>query len=66
MIESQEIVERTFYIALLSETLKRGLTINPTDYLDITKNPPIPTLEGERKYKQDREAIGNKFISVLV
>nr|DAW04832.1 MAG TPA: hypothetical protein [Caudoviricetes sp.] len=65
MIESQEIVERTFYIALLNETIKRGLTINPTDYLDMTKNPPIPTLEGERKYNQDREAIGSKFISVF-
>lgn len=65
MIESQEIIERTFYIALLNETLKRGLTINPTDYLDMNNNPPTPTLEGERKYKQDREAIGSKFISVF-
>ena len=33
MVNLEEIIERSFYIALLHETLKRGLTINPDDYL---------------------------------
>lgn len=65
MVTSQEIIENTFYISLLNETLERNLTINPEDYLDYNKTPPLPSLYGERRYKIDREAIGSKFISIF-
>nr|DAE96661.1 MAG TPA: hypothetical protein [Caudoviricetes sp.] len=65
MVTSQEIIENTFYISLLNETLERNLTINPEDYLDYNKTPPLPSLDGERRYKIDREAIGSKFISIF-
>lgn len=65
MVTSQEIIENTFYISLLNETLERNLTINPEDYLDYNKTPPLPSLDGERRYKIDREAIGNKFVSIF-
>lgn len=65
MVTSQEIIENTFYISLLNETLERKLTINPEDYLDYSKTPPLPSLDGERRYNIDRKAIGNKFISIF-
>lgn len=48
MVTSQEIIENTFYISLLNETLERKLTINPEDYLDYSKTPPLPSLDGEK------------------
>ena len=65
MVTSQEIIENTFYISILNETLERNLTINPEDYLDYNKTPPLPSLDGERRYNIDREAIGSKFISIF-
>lgn len=65
MIDSQEIIEQTFYICLLRETLNRGLTINPLDYLDMSTVPPKPTVEGENRYLRDRTSIGDKFISIF-
>ena len=32
MVNSEEIVERTFYISLLSTMLEMGLTLNPEDF----------------------------------
>lgn len=67
MITIQEVIERSFYIALLHETLKRGLTINPEDYLE--KIPgydlPVPTDDSELRFKEDKEAIGEKFIYIF-
>lgn len=65
MIDSQEIIEQTFYICLLRETLDRGLTINPLDYLDMSTVPPKPTVDGENRYLKDRASIGDKFISIF-
>lgn len=65
MIDSQEIIEQTFYICLLRETLDRGLTINPLDYLDMSTVPPKPTVDGENRYLRDRTSIGDKFISIF-
>ena len=65
MIDSQEIIEQTFYICLLRETLDRGLTINPLDYLDMSTVPPKPTVDGENRYLRDRASIGDKFISIF-
>lgn len=65
MIDSQEIIEQTFYVCLLRETLDRGLTINPLDYLDMSTVPPKPTVDGENRYLKDRASIGDKFISIF-
>ena len=59
-----EIIERTFYIALLHETLKRGLTLNPEDYLvDIPgESVPSPTAE-TLKFLQNLK--NSKFLKKL-
>ena len=36
MVNTEEIVERTFYICLLTTALKRKLTLNPDDYLPLS------------------------------
>lgn len=61
MITSEEVIERSFYISLLHETLKRGLTLNPDDYLVNGK----PTEETVNQFENDKRAIGNKFIYVF-
>lgn len=61
MVTSEEIIERSFYIALLHETLKRGMTINPDDYLV----DGLPTETTAAKYEDDKKAIGKKFIYIF-
>lgn len=61
MITSEEVIERSFYISLLHETLKRGLTLNPDDYLVNGK----PTEETVNQFENDKRAIGNKFIYIF-
>ena len=61
MVNLEEIIERSFYIALLHETLKRGLTINPDDYLV----DGLPTESTADKFEQDKKAIGKKFIYIF-
>ncbi|MCM1438799.1 MAG: hypothetical protein NC131_06260 [Roseburia sp.] len=61
MVTSEEIIERSFYIALLHETLKRGLTINPDDYL-VDGEPTESTI---LRYEDDKKAIGKNFIYVF-
>lgn len=66
IITTQEIIERTFYISLLHETLKRGLTLNPEDYLiEVPGDLPTPTADTEAKFISDKEAIGDKFIYIF-
>ena len=50
MVESQEIIERSVYVAILDTLLKRGLTLNPNDYY------PLTPAKAEQ-YKIDRQAI---------
>lgn len=57
----EEYIERTFYIALLHETLKRGLTINPDDFLVNG----LPTVESEVAFNKAKEAIGKDFIYIF-
>lgn len=57
MVQSEEIVERTFYVSLLNTAIKMGYAINPDDYLPATP-------ENEAKYHQDKEAIPN-FVSIF-
>lgn len=47
-------MERTFYISILSKLLEKGLTINPDDYLPLSR-------ENEQKYLAAKEALP-KFI----
>lgn len=54
MVNSEEIIERTFYISLLNTLLKSKLTINPDDYLPLS-------VENEKRFQQDRENL-DKFI----
>lgn len=57
MVNSEEIVERTFYISLLSTMLEMGLTLNPEDFLPLSQ-------ENEKRFQ---EAIKNmkKFIPLF-
>jgi hypothetical protein len=57
MVQSEEIVERTFYVSLLSTAVKMGYTINPDDYL-----PASP--ENEQRYNADKNSIEN-FVSIF-
>ena len=51
MVNTEEIVERTFYICLLQTALKKGLTLNPEDYLPLSQ-------ENEKRFQADKEAQG--------
>lgn len=57
MVNSEEIVERTFYASLLSTAINMGLTLNPDDYLPISQ-------ENESRYEQDKSNIEN-FVSIF-
>lgn len=62
MVNLQEIVERTFYISLLHEALKRDLTINPDDYLVENENGlKLPTKELYAKYERDKAEIEERL-----
>ena len=56
MVNTEEIVERTFYICLLQTALKKGLTLNPEDYLPLSQ-------ENERRFQADKDAMP-KFIPI--
>ena len=49
MVNTEEIVERTFYICLLQTALKKGLTLNPEDYLPLSQ-------ENEKRFQADKDA----------
>ena len=61
MVTLEEVIERSFYISLLHETLKRGLTINPDDYL-VDGEPTEKTAD---QYEKDKKAIGKKFVYIF-
>ena len=50
MVNSQEIIERSIYAALLNMAIKLGYTINPEDYL------PTSASNAER-FKEDLKKI---------
>lgn len=64
MVTVQEIVERTFYISLLHQTLIRGLTINPDDYLVDQGGMRVPTKELYAQYEADKAAIEERLKAV--
>ena len=57
MVNSEEIVERTFYIALLHSALQLGVTLNPDDYLPLSEN-------NQELYEKDKANL-NKFVAVF-
>ena len=57
MVDSQEIVERTLYICLLSTALRLGYTLNPEDYLPLSQ-------ENEKRYQEDIKNL-TKFIPIF-
>lgn len=61
MVNLEEIIERSFYISLLHETLKRGLTLNPDEYL-VNGEPTEKTAD---QFEKDKQTIGKKFIYVF-
>lgn len=65
MVTSEEIIERSFYISLLYETMNKGLTINPDDYLIDKEGKKVPTVETSEQFQRDKEAIGKDFIYVF-
>lgn len=54
MVQSEEIVERSFYISLLNTLLQAKLTIDPDQYLPLS-------LENEKRFKADQSALP-KFV----
>ena len=50
MVNSQEIIERSIYVAILNMAIKLGYTINPEDYL------PTSAVNAER-FKEDLKKI---------
>lgn len=61
MITVQEIVERTFYISLLHELLKRKLTIDPDKYLVDKDGLKVPTQELYEQYTKDKDEIQKRL-----
>lgn len=57
MVNSEEVVERTFYISLLSTMLEMGLTINPADFLPLSQ-------ENEKRFQEAIKNM-NKFIPLF-
>lgn len=58
MVNSEETVERTFYISLLSTMLEMGLTLNPEDFLPLSQ-------ENEKRFQEAIKGM-KKFIPLLV
>lgn len=57
MVNSEEIVERTFYISLLSTMLEMGLTLNPEDFLPLSQ-------ENEKRFQEAIKGM-KKFIPLF-
>lgn len=51
MVNSEEIVERTFYISLLSTMLEMGLTLNPEDFLPLSQENEKDS-RGNQRYEE--------------
>jgi hypothetical protein len=57
MVNSQEIVERTFYIGLLHAALQMGVTVNPDDYLPLSE-------ANQARYEADKKKL-SKFVAIF-
>lgn len=61
MVSSEEIVERSMYMNLLSVALAAGVTLDPDDYLDENGNP---TPQSEAQWNTDKKAL-SKFVYIF-
>lgn len=61
MVSTQEIVERSFYMALLTVALSNHLTLDPDDYLD---SEGVTTKELESQFVKDKAKL-DKFIYIF-
>lgn len=52
MVNSEEIVERTFYISLLRTLLDNGLTVNPDDFLPVSRENEARFIEATQALKK--------------
>lgn len=57
MVQSQEIIERSFYISLLHTALKMGLSLNPEDYLPLNEG-------NQDRFQSDKDKL-SKFIPIF-
>lgn len=54
MVNSQEIIERSIYMALLNMAIELGYTINPEDYLPTSAENAERFKEDLKKIKDDK------------
>ena len=73
MVNSQEIVERTFYICLLNVLLEKKMGLNPEDYLPLSQGYPRHGRQQQRIHRRDprpsgREAVkkGGREMNLLI
>ena len=57
MVTSQQVIERSLYVALLRVALSIGRTINPEDYL------PVST-ENQKRQEEDIKKLGKNYIAI--
>ena len=57
MVNSQEIIERSIYMALLSVTVELGYGLDPNNYLPVS-------IENSEKFQQDLKNL-NKYIPII-
>ena len=50
MINSQEIIERSIYQALLNASIKLGYSLDPNNYLPIS-------IENQKRFKEDMDKL---------
>lgn len=60
MVNSQEIIERSIYEALLAVTMKLGYTINPNDYAPANAENSARFQEDKRKIEEEK----GRFIAI--
>ena len=57
MVNSQEIIERSIYMALLRVTIELGYGLDPNNYLPVS-------VENSEKFQQDLKNL-NKYIPII-
>lgn len=61
MVSTEEIIERSIYMNLLTVALKAGVTLDPEEYLGPTG---LPTVQGETRFQHDKAAM-SKFVYIF-
>ena len=58
MINSQEIIERSIYQALLNASIKLGYSLDPNNYLPIS-------IENQKRFKEDMDKLNAKKLTEI-